>query len=95
MKVIVHNKPDFKERFVRLFCCSIKTKKNPKWWVYHNCEYFIERNVFHDKKTYLLTVEIETLYEATHDVPNCEDCEYAQVEDCYCETSRMMMEDRD
>ncbi|GAH82924.1 unnamed protein product, partial [marine sediment metagenome] len=35
------------------------------------------------------------LYEATHDIPDCEDCEYVQEEDCYCETRRAMMEDYD
>lgn len=95
MKVIIHSKPDFTENHVRLLTYSVKTKKNSKWWVYHSCEYFIERNVFHDKKTYILTVEIEALYESTHDVPNCEDCELVQEEDCYCETRAIMVEDRD
>lgn len=95
MKVVIHSKPDFKEIGVRLLKYSVKFKRFPNWWYHYDCEYFPERKLFNIKRTTILCHVIERLYESTHDVLDCESCELIVEEDCYCETRRIMVEDRD
>ena len=95
MKVIIHTIDIDDVSGVRLLVKSVKSKRLPNGWTYYKYLYFINSKDFIIKKLRILEYVIKALYEATHDVPNCEDCEYAQVEDCYCKTYRTMMEDRD
>jgi len=92
MRVVIHSKPDLTAKHVRLFTYSIAFKKYPKWVYLYDCEYFPERNLFYKKDISILNHIIERIYESTHDVPNCEDCELVEEPVDY---RRMMMEDRD
>ena len=92
MKVVIHSKPNVNEKFVSLFVYSVKFKRFPNWWYHYDCEYFPERKLFNIKRTTILCHVIARLYEATHDVPNCEDCELVEAPVNY---RQMEMEDRD
>jgi len=96
LKVIVHTVDMEVGSGVNLLVKSVKLKRLPSGWTYYKYLYFVNSKEFSIKKIRVLDYVIDALYESTHDVPNCEDCEYNQEsEDCYCETRRMMEEDRD
>lgn len=96
MKVIVHIKPIFDEEWsknhkLRSLNYSIK-KKNEPWWTNYSIDYFIKLGRVTKKSRDFLNFVIDEIYEATHDVPNCEDCELVEEPVNY---RQMEMEDRD
>jgi len=95
MKVVIHSKPVLTAKYVRLFTYSITFKKFPKWVYIYDCEYYVERKRLLKNRFSIFNHVIERLYESTHDVLDCESCELIIEEDCYCETRRIMVEDRD
>ncbi len=92
MKIIIHIEPDFKEANVRTLHYSVKTKRNPRWWDVYSYDYFVKRNDLSVRKGYILDFVLKQLYEANHDVPNCEDCELVEEPVNY---RQMEAEDRD
>ena len=92
MKVIIHVIDVEASVNVRLIVKSIKKKTLPRMWTRYKYIYFCNSKEFQIQKFRLLDYQIEELYEATHDVPDCDACELVEEPINY---RRAEMEDRD